>query len=78
MKNLNELINEEGMGISRELFKIYFSFQRPSEMLKFVYDANGKKKNNDLINVINSGLSNLKTEIKRMSKNEIRLKNQIK
>ena len=73
MKNLNELINEEEMGISRELFKIYFSFQRPSEMLKFVYDANGKKKNNDLINVINSGLSYLKTEIKRMSKNEIKI-----
>ena len=73
MKNFNELINEEEMGISRELFKIYFSFQRPSEMLKFVYDANGKKKNNDLINVINSGLSYLKTEIKRMSKNEIKI-----
>ena len=39
MKNLNELINKEKMGINKELFKKYFIFQGPAEMLKFVHDA---------------------------------------
>ena len=37
-------------------------------MSKLVYDANDKKKNNDLINVIKSGLSDLKNEIKNVWK----------
>ena len=55
------------MGINRELSQRYFRFQRPSEMLKVVYNTNDKKKNNDLINVIKSGLSDLKDEIEKMS-----------
>ena len=73
MKNFNELINKEEMGISREFFQRYFSFQRPSEMLKFVYNTNDKKKSNDLTNVIKNGLSDLKNEIKKMSENEIEI-----
>ena len=73
MKNFNELINKEEMGISREFFQIYFSFQRPSEMLKFVCNTNDKKKSNDLTNVIKNGLSDLKNEIKKMSENEIEI-----
>ena len=42
-------------------------------MLKFVYDANDKNKNNNLINVIKSGLNDLKNEIKKMSENEIEI-----
>ena len=42
-------------------------------MLKFIYNTNDKKKNNDLINVIKIGLSDLKDEIKKMSKNEIKI-----
>ena len=34
-------------------------------MLKAVYNTNSKKKNNDLINAIKSGLSDLKDEIKK-------------
>ena len=55
------------MGINRELSQRYFRFQRPSEMLKVVYNTNDKKKNNDLINVIKSGLSDLKDETEKMS-----------
>ena len=55
------------MGINRELSQRYFRFQRPGEMLKVVYNTNDKKKNNDLINVIKSGLSDLKDEIEKMS-----------
>ena len=57
------------MSINRELFQRYFNFQRPSDMLKAVYITNVKKKNNDLINLIKSGLIDLKNEIKKMSKN---------
>ena len=61
------MINKEEMGISRELFQRYFKFQRPSDMLKAPYIRNDKKKNRDLVNVIISGLSDLKDEIKKMS-----------
>ena len=64
------MINKEELAINKELFKRYFNFQRPSETLTFVYNTNDKKKNNDLINVIKSGLSDLKNEIEKMSKNE--------
>ena len=44
-------------------------------MLKAVYNTNSKMKNTDLINVIKSGLSNLKDEIKEMSEDEIKIEN---
>ena len=66
MKGLNELIYKEKTGINNELFRKHFSFQRPSEILKAVYNANDAKENNDLINVIKSGLSDLKGEIEKM------------
>ena len=78
VKNFKELINKEEISINRELFQRYFSFQRPSDMLKALYITNVKKKNNDLINLIKSGLIHLKNEIKKMSKNEIKIENQIK
>ena len=42
-------------------------------MLKVVYNTNNKKKNNDLINAIKSGLSNLKNEIKEISEDEVEI-----
>ena len=42
-------------------------------MLKAVYNTNSKMKNTDLINVIKSGLSDLKDEIKEMSEDEIKI-----
>ena len=39
-------------------------------MLKAVYKTNDKKKNNKLVNVIRSGLSNLKNETKNMNEEE--------
>ena len=41
-------------------------------MLKTLYNLNDKKKNNVLVNTIKSGLSDLKNEIKKMSKDEIK------
>ena len=42
-------------------------------MLKVVYNTNNKKKNNDLINAIKSGLSNLKNEVKEISEDEVEI-----
>ena len=43
-------------------------------MLNVVYSANNKKKNNDLINVIKSELSDLKNEIEEISEDGIQIK----
>ena len=49
----------------------HFNFQNPSDMLKNLYQINDKEKKNKLVNVINSGLKDLKEEIKEMSEEEI-------
>ena len=42
-------------------------------MLKYLYQTNDRMKNNELVNVINSGLKDLKEEIKKMSEEEIKI-----
>ena len=54
----------------KNYLKKYFNFQRPSYMLKSLYEVNTNQ-NNELVNVINSGLKDLKEEIKKMSEEEI-------
>ena len=54
VREWNELITKEETGMKRELFKRYFNFQTPTEMLKTVYTFNDRKKNNDLVNLIQS------------------------
>ena len=66
----NELINKKETGINKELFKKHFNFQRPSSMLKDLYQINDREKNNKLVSVINSGLKDLKKGIEEMSKEE--------
>ena len=70
MNKFNKWVNKKETGINRELFKKHFNFQRPSDMLKTVYTTNTRKKNNDLVNVIKSGLSDLKNEIENMDGKE--------
>ena len=41
------------------------------DMLVFLKRTNDKEKKNELVNLINSGLKDLKEEIKKMSKAEI-------
>ena len=48
----------------KKYFKKYFNFQRPSDMLLYLIKTNDKEKNNELVNVINSELNDLKEEIK--------------
>ena len=69
----NEWINKEETDINRELFKKHFNFQRLSSMLKDLYQINDSEKNNKLVSVINSGLKDLKKEIKEMSEDEIKI-----
>ena len=45
---------------------------------KKLYETKDKNKNNDFVNVIKSGLGDLKDEIEKMSEGEKKLKNQIK
>ena len=45
----------------------------PYSMLKYLYKINDRKKNNELVSVINSGLKDLKKEIKEMSEDEIKI-----
>ena len=70
VSKFNEQVNKQGTSINTELFKKHFKIQRPSHMLKYLYQPNDRKKNHDLVNIINSGLKDLKKEIKNMSKEE--------
>ena len=73
---MKKWIIDEEENINKELFKKYFLFQTPSALLKNLFKTNDKEKNNELVNVINHGLKNLKEEIKKMSKEEYKLKSQ--
>ena len=66
----NKYIAEEEAHINKELFVKHFNFQRPSDMLKDLYQINDKENKNKLMNVIHSGLKDLKKEIKEMRKEE--------
>ena len=57
--------------VNEELFQKYFKLQKPSLMYKVLRTLNDKEKNSNLVNMFNSGLKDLKEEIKKMSKEEI-------
>ena len=61
------MINKQEVHINNEVFKKHINFQRTTNMLKLLYGTNEKEKNIELVNVINSGLKDLKKEIKNMS-----------
>ena len=63
----NEWVNGKERGINYELFKKHFKFQRPSDTLKSAYKINDKKKNSKLVNIIRSGLTDLKNDIEDMT-----------
>ena len=72
-KTLIEQIIDEETNINDDLFNKHFRFQRPSDMLVLLNKTNDTEKNNKLVNLINSGLKDLKKEIKNMSKEEIKI-----
>ena len=74
--DMNEIIKyiaKEEIDLSEELFKKYFNFQRPADMFMLLNKTKDKTKNIELVNVINSGLKDLKEEIKKMSEAEIEI-----
>ena len=58
---------------NKELFKKYFGFQMPSELLKNLYNLNDKKKNKQLVNTIKIRLNDLKNKLKEVSEDEIKI-----
>ena len=59
--------------MKRELFQKHFNFTKPSAMLRELYRITNTRKNKELINLMKSGLKDLKEEIKEMSENEIEI-----
>ena len=60
------------------MFKDYFKFESPTALTEQLYKIKNKNKNNGLVNVIESRLTDLKNEIKKMTKREKKSKNQTK
>ena len=56
-------IEDESKSISYELFKKYFFSSKPTVLVKKLYETKNKNENNELVNVIKSGLIDLKDEI---------------
>ena len=74
-KTLIKQIIDEETDINDDLFNKYFKFQKPSDMLMLLNKTNDTEKNSKLVNLINSGLKDLKKEIKKMSEAEIENEN---
>ena len=74
-KTLIKQIIDEEADINDDLFNKYFKFQRPSDMLTLLNKTNDTEKNNKLVSLINSGLKDLKKEIKKISEVEIENEN---
>ena len=70
-KTLIKQITDEETDINKELFKKHFKVQRPSDVLVFL--NNDTEMKNQFEELINSGLKDLKEEIKKMSKAEIEI-----
>ena len=69
-KDFIEYIENKSKTINYNLFKEYFNFEPSTLLTKQLYKIKNKKENNELVNVIKSGLIDLKDEIKKMSEDE--------
>ena len=66
-KKFMKYIADESKEINYELFENYFNFVAPTFLTKKLYEIKNKKENNKLVNLIKSGLIDLKNKIKEMS-----------
>ena len=71
-KNFFNYIEDESKGISYELFEKHFHFVSLIILAKKLYKIKNEKENNELVNVVKSGIIDLKYEIKKMSGNKKR------
>ena len=78
-KKFIEHIENKSKTINYNLFKEYFNFESPTVLTKQLSKIKNKKENNELVNVIKSGLIYLKDEIKKMSEDgKKKMRNQMK
>ena len=57
------------------MFEDLFNFVAPTVLTKKLYEITNKKESDKLVNVIESGLIDLKNKIKAMSENDKKKKN---
>ena len=63
-------IENKSKDINYFLFKHYFNFTYPSDLVKKLFEIKDKKKNNDFVEEIKNRWSKIKDEIEDMSKDE--------
>ena len=71
---IEPIINKERLSINNELFKKHFRVESPNIMYNVLSETDDKEKNNNLMNIFNSGLKDLENEMKNMSKRERKTK----
>ena len=49
LKEFNEWVNKEETCVSSEILKKYFNLQRPTDILRLLYNTNDKRKNSTLV-----------------------------
>ena len=69
-KEFIENTENKSKTINYNLFEEYFNVATPTFLAKQLFKIKYKKENNELVNVIKSGLIDLKEEILRMSVDE--------
>ena len=65
-------VTDEEKDINDYLFNKYFKVSRPSDMLMFLNKNIDTEIKNQLVNLFNSGLKDLREEIKKMSEKQIK------
>ena len=55
------------------MFKEYFKFESATDLIKQLFETRDENKNNELVNVIKSGLIDLKKEIEKVPEEEIEI-----
>ena len=63
-------IENKSEGIDYESFEKHFNFSAPTVLAKELFETTDKNKTIKFVNVIKSGLHDLKDEIKKMSEDE--------
>ena len=78
VKKFIKYVEKKSKDLNYDLFKNYFNFVVPCSLAKKLYETKNKNKNNELVKATKNKWSNLKDEIKKMSKMKKKLNNQIK
>ena len=72
INNTFTFIEEKSESINNDFFKTYFNFSAPIDLTKKLFKTKDKKENNELVKLIRVRWSNLKDEIEKMSKAQIK------